>query len=746
MSSDDFDPTGRPGDSDDPARGDHPQEADEIKVWGSERPSAAPASTAIRTPAYDVRRPPTKHARGSSRRRRPHRSRRRRRAERWRPRVSLVRRMQRAWNEHPVRTRVVLIASFLVIAAVAILADGYWQTYRAYADMRQAIPKIQSAKGSLVRGKIPAPEVFDAVTAAASRANYDVEHANFAFRLVGAIPFLNRPVDAVRWGAQTADQESQAVTDLRDLISDVLGDRALQSGQLDKTDLPIYQHGAINVALLDSLAPRMDRLIGHLRAGEAAIRRIPSVPFFGKVDQIKAQALAGSQKAVTMLQNAESGVRLLPGFLGAHGSRTYFVALQNNVDQRGTGGAVLGYAIVRMDHGRLQLLHGGGINEIDQRAAGFKVADEPSGVRWYVQATHRVLSLNNGANYSPNFPMVAATWVKMAERASGMHIDGAIALDPFAISDALRGQGQFKIHAFPQRIDSDNVVSLVSHLQYFLPKKSQEQLPTQLIAGAFKKLEQPKDFYKMATGLGAAVPGRHVQVWVADPKEQDLVQQLGWDGALSQAKGDFLSLAYEKRIAGKQDYWMRHTIDYDVTIKPSGTIDSTYTLHVSNEVTGGAPGRMVPHVRPYGLNVAMYNLYVPGRAHFTSVSPNYSAFPTGFVDPSHFVSFVQPRGFVQHTEGPYKVFTQTVTPYPGHASTLQFRYSVPHAVQRTADGHVYRLNVDAQALYHPATMNITVHLPPGANVASAGPGWSVHGNTLRMQVTLSHDLSTEIDF
>ena len=76
-------------------------------------------------------------------------------------------------------------------------------------------------------------------------------------------------------------------------------------------------------------------------------------------------------------------MRLLPGFLGAHGSRTYFVALQNNVDQRGTGGAVLGYAIVRLDHGRLRLLHGGGINEIDNANRGFSVPDVPKGVRWY---------------------------------------------------------------------------------------------------------------------------------------------------------------------------------------------------------------------------------------------------------------------------------------------------------------------------------------------------------------------------
>src|SRR4029077_14816268 len=115
----------------------------------------------------------------------------------------------------------------------------------------------------------------------------------------------------------------------------------------------------------------------------------------------------------------------------------------------------------------LRLLHGGSTNEIDDANNGFSVPHLPSGVRWYMDATGRVLRINNGANYSPNFPIVASTWTQMAERATGLHVDGAIALDPFAISDALRGQGQFKIRAFPQRIDSGNVVPLVSHLQYF---------------------------------------------------------------------------------------------------------------------------------------------------------------------------------------------------------------------------------------------------------------------------------------
>jgi hypothetical protein len=729
-----------------------PHQAEEIQIWGSARPpegaAAAPTETAVRSPSYDVRRPPTR--RSSSRRRHSRRPRRRRRSRSSaarKPRVSLIRRFQRAWHEHPVRTRVVLVVTALTIAALAVLGDAYWQTYRAYADMRQAIPKIQQAKDVLAKGKIPPPEVFDAVTAAASRARYDVEHTDFTFRLVGSIPGLNRPIEAARWATTAADQESQAITELRDLISDVLGDHALESGDIQKSTLPIYQDGAVDVALLDSLSPRLTRLIGHLEAGETAIRNIPSVPFFGKVNRLKEQALEGSEKAIGIVRRGLSGVRLLPGFLGAHGSRTYFVALQNSVDQRGTGGAVLAYAIIRLDHGKLQLLHGGGINEIDDSRRGVPVRNMPPGVRWYLNATGTPPRINNGANYSPDFPIVARTWTQMVQRATGIHVDGAIALDPFAIQAALRGQGQMKIKAYPGRIDADNVVQLVGHQQFGLPRDDQIELPGQLIAAAFGKLEHPKDFFKTASGLGDAIPGRHIQVWVADPKQEALVQQLGWDGALSTTKGDFVSLAYEKRIAGKQDYWTRHSIDYDVTVRPSGAVQSTYSVRVSDDIPPGASGRMVPHARPYGVNVAMYNLYVPERARFGSVSPSYQVFPIGFISPSHYVAYVRPRGFVQHVEGHYRVFTQTVTPYPGHPRTVQYRYEVPGVIQDSPDGHVYRLTVNVQPLFHPATMNITVHLPKGSDVSSTGPGWTVDGDTLRMQIkSLTGDFTTKIVF
>jgi len=731
----------------------------EVVLWGSERPATASPSEAppsFRRPhsgstgnghGEHRRRRSTHHRRPSSyrRSRRHHRS---SRSKQRRPRVSLFRRWQRAWHEHPVRTRVGLAAGVLLFIGVVLVADAYWQAYRVYNDIQRVIPQFQQAKSGLVHGKLPPQAKLDAITGSASEAQYDVDHARFSYRLVGSVPLIGAPVKAATWAAAAAGEDAQAVTSLQDLMSTVLGAHALQTGNLADSSIPVYKDGRIDVGLIDGLAPRIQILLGHLEAGAADIQRIPSIPFSSKVSHLKEEALQDSNKAIALVRSGLTGAKLMPGFLGSNGPRTYFVALQNFVDQRATGGAVLAYALVQIDHGRVHLLRGGGINEIDLHS-GVPDFHPPPAVAWYTRATGAKYLINNSANYGPDFPIVASAWAQMVQKVTGQHIDGAMAFDPVAIKALLQGQGQLRIPAYPVSVSAGNVVAVVSHEQFSLPRANQIALPGQLVKAAFKVLEQPKNFYKLATGLGGTIPGRHVQVWAANPQEETLVKDLGWSGALTPTQGDSLALAYDKRIAGKQDYWTRQAINYNVTVRPSGAISSTYTVKVSDDIPQeGQSGRMIPHVTPFGLNVAMLNLYVPERARLTGVTPNYHSFPTSFIHPLTYVKYVHPKGFVQHTEGAHRVFTQTVTPYPGHPASVTYRYQVPHAILNTLAGKVYELAVDAQPLYHPATMTITVHLPAGSHVHSAGPGWTlVNDTTLRMNVeSLDHGFVTKIVF
>ena len=152
------------------------------------------------------------------------------------------------------------------------------------------------------------------------------------------------------------------------------------------------------------------------------------------------------------------------------------MAIQNNNDQRATGGSVLGYAIVQFDNGKLKLLEGGGIKPLDLSRTNGRFPVPPA-VQWYIDYFNLPFRIKNGMNYTPDFPLVADAWARYVEDVRGLHVDGAIALDPFAIADVLRGQGTMHVPSYPGVVDGTNIVRVAEYDQYQLSKEGQAALP-----------------------------------------------------------------------------------------------------------------------------------------------------------------------------------------------------------------------------------------------------------------------------
>jgi hypothetical protein len=627
----------------------------------------------------------------------------------------------------------------VVAVFLAVLLDAYWQTYRVYAHAKTVSSSLSEAKDQLEAGRIPSGALFDRAEAAGAAATQGVLHPNAAYRWVASLPGFGRPMKTVRWGAIAAGQDARAAGQLRDLIRDTLGAASLRTGKVAGSP-PIYRGGAVDLALVRSLTPRLEAIRAQLRAAEVSVGKIPGLglPFIdGKIHHSKTKAIADSDKVIALLGKAIAGSKLLPSFLGAEGPRTYLLAIQNNVDQRATGGSVLGYAIVRITNGQMNLLEGGGIKPLDLARTGPRFP-LPAPVMWYINYFDVPFRIKNGANYSPDFPLVGPSWAKFVENARHVHIDGAIALDPFVIAASLTGEGTMKVPSYPGVVDASNLVDVTEYKQYFLSKDAQKALPTQMVNGAFKVLQHPSNLMDMVRGLGDSVAGRHIQVWARDPGDESLLHQLGWDGSLYGGPGDSAFLAYNKRIPGKQDYWTRETVHYDVNVHANDSIDSTYAVRVSSEIPPDQPGRVVPHRDPYGVNALALGLYVPKAAHVERVTPSGAD-----VQPPFYGGVA--LGFSQHVEGAHRVLLETVTPYPGHPKTLVYRYSTPGVIQTTPSGKVYQLTLQTQPLYHPTDVTVTVHLPLDATVSRA-PGWTVNGTTATMHLTLTRDVQPRIVF
>jgi hypothetical protein len=332
--------------------------------------------------------------------------------------------------------------------------------------------------------------------------------------------------------------------------------------------------------------------------------------------------------------------------------------------------------------------------------------------------------------------VVAAPWAKQVSKAADLHIDGVIALDPVAVSGLLRDQPPIHIHAFPDPITAHNLVDVTEHDQYALPHADQLQFTTQLVQAAFHVLTSPRNVPLMTKELTTSLAEKRIQLWSSDPDLQGLLAELGWDGALKQPNGDYLFLVDEKRLSNKVDFYTHQSIRYTVKLDAAGTGEASAQVRLTNDTRPNEPSYIAGHASIYALNVAMLNLYVPAGATDASVEPN---------EPIQFKT--RPKTFLTHTESQdWMVLTKTVESWPGHPAELTFHYSLPHVVEATQAGEVYRLTIQHQPLANPADITVNVLLPSGVDVLASDPGWKVSNGLATFHAVLTRDVTMTLTY
>jgi hypothetical protein len=615
-----------------------------------------------------------------------------------------------------------LVFGVLFVAAAGVLFDAYNQARKASDPLEGISEQLVKVRNSLSRGGIPDAQIFDDITKIAQVAQQQIDGARVTFRWVDRIPLLNRPIEAVKIKVLVANEWAAAAGITRSMLLDLLGPHALK-GEAKDSDVPapVFHDGTANVALIQKTIPKLESLIAHLEAGEKAIRSLPSIPFYHRITEAKEGAILESERDIGLAKQGLNALQLLPAFLGADGPKTYFLALQNNSDLRATGGAVLAYGFLRVIDGKFDLLENGRIIDIDQ-PYGFDVA-VPASLQWYLDNVPKQYARIANINWSPDFPADSSAWEKLVPAATQQHLDGVIAIDPVAISYLL-GSHRFRVPEYPGDINGDNVVQVIEKDQYLLDRKDQKALTSALIDGAWQILRKLNPIAKAVPQLGKAITEKRMQIWLADPKQQELIQTLKWDGSLKVQPGDFFYVTDSKLLVNKVDYFTQTDMAYDVTVDPSGDLSSAAKITLTNTTPPGMPSTIVgPNA--YAINKALMSLYVPKGAKLASSSPA--------------------AGPPVHDEGDATVFVRTITSLPDKPGIVQFSYVVPGGIVDTPQGKLYRLTIQHQPLVNLAGLTVTVRLPTGSKVTSA-PGWTIEGSVATLKTTLTKDIQTSILF
>lgn len=454
---------------------------------------------------------------------------------------------------------------------------------------------------------------------------------------------------------------------------------------------------------------------------QAARRELVAVDLDGLPRRARPAVLRGREEAAARdrtLADAEAGFAILPRILGADGPRWYLIGMQNNAELRGPGGALLRFALLKIDRGEPSLEEAS-VYDLDVDREPISIPLPPDA--WYVAGIEDAQRFGN-ANWSPDWPLssqLTLAYGRASETKAGRRglppVAGVIAVDPFVIKDVLPGVGRYRTEG-GRPVTRGNVVPFLLRNVYAThPLRGVRRAVLGDIVGrfyaAFLKPDHPAE---LVSGLGRSLTHKHMQIWLEQRAEQSYVERMGWDGAIERARRSDYLYVVEQNVGGnKLNYVERQTHTMDVRVAGRDAVTST-EVGVLNGVFLPQPGYWLGDSN--GYHRPMINVYVPRRARLLDASVRGDLYPSP--EPAIWDGDTPP----EHFERGKKVWSATLDIPPQKNGRVRFDYRVPGVVHTVEGRKVYRLVVQHQPKVSPEELTVNLTPPEGAEVVRA-QGW-----------------------
>ncbi|MCK0173769.1 DUF4012 domain-containing protein [Mycolicibacterium sp. F2034L] len=467
-----------------------------------------------------------------------------------------------------------MIAVLVLLAVVAFVGWLGFRGLEAKSNLEQARTSAQQTKDALLQGD----------TEAAARSADDAQsHAQTArdaahsipWNIAAAVPWLGDPL-----------RSTQQITDVvLGLATDVLQ----PTSEVGTSIAPdrLYANGRVDVQMLRSEEPQLVQISEQARRLETEAGSISDPRFVSVIRDARSQLQSQTTELAGLLENTALAAQVMPSMMGADGPRQYFMAFQTNAEARGTGGLVGGFGILRFDDGRPSVdTLAKNTDLVDQEFAPLDLGPDFNNLYGTAKATTEV----RNSNMSPHFPYAAQIWKSMWAQETGTDVNGAIAIDPIALSYILGAVGPITMPD-GEVISSDNVVELTestAYLRFADDQVARKNYLQDIAAEVVKKMTGPINSPRsLLDALGKAVGERRIAIWSADPNEQTLLEQTPLAHIVPEDPAPYAQVVINNGAGNKLDYYLKRGIEYVADGCEADTRMSTVTVRLENTVPEG---------------------------------------------------------------------------------------------------------------------------------------------------------------
>ena len=546
----------------------------------------------------------------------------------------------------------------------------------------------------------------------------------------------------------------------RDLLK--LTDLLLQSGEGSYAALqPLlaalndgsHPDPAHMVSLLNEAQPQ---LLQARRSFEQALGVRSGLNVEGLSPQARALLEGKLDPLLPLMDDGLRSGTALPRLLGAasDGPKTYLLLAQNEDELRPTGGFITAVGTLVVQNGTVLRVSFADSGDVDNWAHPYPQA--PWQLERYMNSPVLIL---RDANWFPDFRTSALYAESLYAYRYSHSVDGVIAFDQHLLVTLLEATGPIQLDGERQSIDARNVIAFMRASKS--PPEGQP-LPAdwkrkgfmdRIAKALLVKLFEGREFSweQMGSVLLQGLDQGHLLLQFDDPELTAVLARRGWDGALNDPGGDFLTVVDANIGFDKTNAVVETALIYDVDLenldRPVGALTITHQNHASSGVECLQWGTERPAGEEnYPIDDCYWNymrVYVPSGATLLDATPQHvpdewMVWSDGLDAPVDQLD--------EELEGLQGFGTLMVVP-GGSTQLNNFRYQLPEGAL-TGDGKQtrYRLQVKKQPGTIAIPLTIRIHLPAGAVLESASLPGLRQGSDMLIETDLSTDADLEVVF
>jgi hypothetical protein len=603
----------------------------------------------------------------------------------------------RRWSRRRILLLVVLLLVLVGVALVLMLRP----LLTAKQDAKRAQSELTSAKAALSANDYAGAKA-DIVSA---RGNVDsADHAlhGFSAGFWASVPVFGGAVDDARRLVDALSQTTRVAQIGADVYPMVSGDQA-QLVQGENIDLTVL---AKVVSQTGTIGRHLDRAVSDLRQVSG------STPLLGgPVSRARDSALGQLLPVQDSYNQTWPLLKSLPAIVGAHGNRSYLLAMLNPAELRYSGGGALTFTTVNFING--QVSFGGSVNVDDLLTHGtFQKWRPVRGNTFPPPGPQRVTS----STFSPWWSVSGEELLRGFHQVYPQHLDGVIAVDLQALANlfAVTGPVDLGVPGVPP-VTSQNLVALLANSYSRYPTLKRHAINMALIPAFRQKFFEAGQITKKASALLDSAKSRNFFTYFRDPAVEKQFAKVGLTGNLATGRHDYIGVFTQNTNGSKVDYWQHRTVTSKVQLHADGSATVHLRVKVKNQAPPYALGGPDPQ---FGYNTrylgASLGVFLPVHAHVVGQARmNAKSFVPQLLTPT--VRGVVNRPYFAH---------HMLIPW-SHARVLRVTYRVPNAATRSSDGGlVYRFAADPQDTVVPEKLNVQVTWPAGYAAQSLPAGWS----------------------